>query len=325
MSRRYTPRTDSETALHWNPDLAEPDPSEHPVPPTLDGWDPAYQHATIDVVDAVWRKQGAKYYAAHKYRWLRDDLVDWLLVQAMELAPKWECHDDADPVKHWRAYLYSTLTKTASWHFNQMVRRTEEARAAVNAGVDSTDRIADAEAETGGHINRRALHGNDPMAADPQRVYVLMEDIARHAEEAERAAREHGIYTTTSDGTCTEPGCTRPVRTALRCSTHAQQHRRLWGNGNTCAIPDCTQGEYSRGVCRTHYDQHRRGKLHPSSPPTSRRRSDRQEMGRPPGHHRPGPMAQPATAAVLPMWAPCTSHRPMAGRARHRTRTRRQR
>lgn len=232
---------------------------------TWHDWQDAWADLTLSVVWNVWRKQGSRIYAVHRDQPLREDLQDWLLVQAQEAAGRFiPAPSHPAPSRQWMAYLYNTLTPKARYHFDKAVGRYDGAREAWNAGIASVDHLNDMEAETGYVVNRHALHGQAFGTEDPAAVVIRLEDLSRQIDNLEREQLRSGTYTTASSstGTCIVNLCTRPVRSRGLCEAHYLADRRLQGNlDRPCNVPDCTGTHKGRGLCDRHLQRWRAGTL----------------------------------------------------------------
>src|SRR5690606_23619459 len=121
---------------------------------------------------------------------LRDDLHDWLLVQAQEMATlftpdAWH----ADPPRQWLAYLYSARTTIARWHFGRTVARREADVEAHRRGIASTDHLDEMEAETGYSVDRHPLHGFDIAHGNPETIVIRVEILTREVTRLETEER----------------------------------------------------------------------------------------------------------------------------------------
>lgn len=229
-------------------------------------WQAAWADVTLGVANNVWRKEGAKLYATHRDPFLREDLQDWLLVEAVQAGADFK-PDAWHPQPHlqYAAFLYGCLRKKARWHFAEVIGpnhtpRGREARDAYGRGVDSTERLDDMESETGGAVQRYAIYGNPFEAADPVQVLIQMEDLAQQIEDLERDDPPGG-YVSRSD-VCLMNLCTSPAAGRGLCHTHYNQERRhSLDRGDWepqapragCEVEDCEAEHYSRGRCRPHY------------------------------------------------------------------------
>lgn len=227
-------------------------------------WLHAFAEETLDVCNRAWRRWGAKYYAVQRDKELRDDLHDWLIVKAMEIAADYQPHPDArDPQSMWCAYLWHNLRQSAPWHFKDVVGRVQTpsgsaAAAAWNRGIASNEHLDELQAETGYAVGRHALHGTPFESADPEAVLIRLEELAAQVEQLERDDRREGIYSTSSTEVgqeCLTVGCARPSVARGLCKSHYQKERRR--TATTCSTDGCTNPVDARGLCGTHYGQYR--------------------------------------------------------------------
>ncbi|MFD1505269.1 hypothetical protein FE374_09330 [Georgenia yuyongxinii] len=264
MSRRHDPRAldtpeRSEGAWEYETWAAQWGDTETTTPPA--DWQVAWADTTISTVEKVWSEQGAKLYAPHRYKWLRDDLHTWLLIEAQKVADWYVPVPCPDPEGMWAATLWRTLRKSARWHFGTVAKTVEE-QDAYHRGVTSTNYLT---AEVGdAWLPRHAIHGDDWTSRDPADVVGRVEALAEKVRQAETYTREQGsTYTTETSPYCSEPLCTQPVDINGQCRPHYEKERRLWGNvnGRLCNIPGCGRPHRSRGLCNTHQAQLRGGRL----------------------------------------------------------------
>lgn len=230
-------------------------------PWTWADWQDAWSDITLTVVWSVWRNQGARIYAVHRDKPLKDDLQSWLVVKAQEAATRF-IPDPSHPApdRQWGAYLSRTLNAQARHHFEDVVGVWKGAREAWNAGIVSTDHLDELEAETGRTIGRHALHGRPFGVEDPAQVLIRIEELTRQANEL-AAAGQDGTYTTVSE-TCLVNLCQNPAKVRGLCDTHWRKERDLTGNlERPCNVPDCRGTHKGRGLCSAHHQAWRAGTL----------------------------------------------------------------
>lgn len=270
MSRRHTSR-----ALDYDPDQPITHLDESIIPMWFAvrmpyPWDHFYWHQwlsawadlTLDVCNRAWRRHGARYYAAHRDRELRDDLYDWLIVKAMEIAANYTPNPSyREPDQAWAAYLWSNLATVAPHHFSEAIGRANTstglaARAAHSEGIASTDHLNEMEAEGIRVVGRHALHGEPFENSDPPHVLMRLEELQAHVEHIEREDLRAGTYSTSSTSvgqTCLTALCDRPSIARGLCRSHYQAERNK-------AMPNCNQNgcatrAVARGLCSTHYEE----------------------------------------------------------------------
>lgn len=233
-------------------------------------WQEAWAETTINVVERVWSTTGARMYFAQRDKLLREDLRDWLVVQAQLVAnaytPNW---DAQDPMRYWAAHLRKTLLGQARWHFEEVLGGADSvagkaAREAHARGVVSTDYLDEQEKETGSRVKRHVLHSDDFLAKDPAVVVLWFDSLPAMLREIDalRASRPGG-YQTTSEG-CIEAGCNAPAMSTGRCTKHEREYRRAWGREDgrpACAIPGCELVAERRSLCVTHAAHLQKGTL----------------------------------------------------------------
>lgn len=233
-------------------------------------WTSAWAEITLAVCENVWRKQGARLYAAHRDHELRDDLRDWLVVKAVESAADFT-PDPWHPNPHlqWAKWLYNFLGPKARHHFAEVVGRAGEpigdaARNAYSTGFASTQDLDEREAEGGRAVTRHPLHGHDRMTDDPVNVLIRLEELAAQVEDIEREDKRAGIYTTSATGTCIVNLCTRKAVGRNLCQSHYNTERRLaqergdWEPRSApegCEVDGCDDEHHARNRCRAHYQE----------------------------------------------------------------------
>ena len=227
-------------------------------------WPSAWAEVTLRVCDGVWRRQGARIYAVHRDVALRDDLYDWLIVQAVEAQADFvpRRHHPA-PEANWGAWLRARLTEHARYHFGQVMGNysSPSGRAAAeahNRGIYSTERLDELQAETGFAPTRHPLHGEDFLNRDPASIIIRLDELASQADKIERDNLVSGTYSTSSTvvgQTCLTVGCDRPSVSRGMCKSHyLVEWRRTIAN---CSIDGCETRESARGLCTRHYAAYR--------------------------------------------------------------------
>ena len=235
---------------------------EATTPTVPEDWQEEWAETTMDVVRRVWRKQGSRLYFGPRYAALREDLQDWLMVTAQEIANGFDptSHFAHDPEQMWGGYLWKALDARAHWHFQTQVANKEAAEALLKS--TSLDVLNEYEAEHGTRTQRHALHGEDLFSRDPAVVYAHIEHLKEEIERADAyllaQASQEGYTTATQ--TCEE--CSRPAHTRGLCQAHYKLWRDRWGasEGLACNVPDCPNGREGRGLCAKHLRRFQRGK-----------------------------------------------------------------
>lgn len=220
-----------------------------------DEWQERWAPTTLDVVQTVWRTAGAKYYYNDPIR--RDDLHDWLLVEAQKVAvkyrPQWHVRD---PERYWGAYLYSTLLYSSKYHFASTNGTNNSANRDVGKQMNSFETWLARFGEKGEqvlHAIARPVLTYQPV--DPLAYVLLMETVAE--ADGTAPAQKGRRY-------CIEEGCweDRVARREL-CPTHINERLKLWGTSATlvapsrprqvCVEPECTEFALARKLCNKHY------------------------------------------------------------------------
>lgn len=250
--------------LAWWMATRMPEPWEHYF---WHQWSAAWAEFTLHVSETVWRNVGARLYATHRDAQLKDDLKDWLVVQAVEASARF-VPDPTHPApeRQYAKWLYELLKIKARGHFGEVVGRDDSrpgqaARLAYRLGIDSTQRLAEWEDDTGNTTAMHALMEAPFGWGDPATVLIHLEDLA---EQVERIERDNplGAWTTTTTpegGTCLATGCDRPSFKRNLCHAHYTAQGRT--TAPPCAVPDCDRGRYAYGLCEAHNKRRREGTL----------------------------------------------------------------
>lgn len=261
----FTSRTDG-------PEPAEPYWYNEPIPTHPEylwrDWQEAFADTTLSVCETTWRKQGARMYSVHRDPLLREDLQDWLWVEAQNLANDYTPHPDSEhPERYWAAYLTRGLRARARWHFGQVIGDKSNgpagaAAAAAYSTTQSVEHLQQREAEEGIRVRSRPLHGHDIFATNPEDILIHIETFIGDLRDAHTRRRLNGTYTSTTSDTCIINLCTKPAKHRGMCKTHYERERKL--TGKTCTIPSCARPYAGRGLCNTHLRDHNKGKLDPA-------------------------------------------------------------
>ncbi|WP_413450218.1 hypothetical protein AA0Y32_06065 [Georgenia phoenicis] len=225
-------------------------------------WQDAWADLTLSVVQNIWHKHGARLYATHRDTLLREDLYDWLIVEAQTLANQFTPYrDDHAPERRWMAYLYAALTPATRWHFEKAVGQSVHAQNAWRKGIASTDMLTAAVGD-GWLTERMALHGRPFGTEDPAAVVIRLEELSHQVDDLNDKQPTTGTYTTSSGGPCIINLCTRPAKVRGLCDVHWRQERNLTGNlDRPCNVPGCGRTHKGRGLCGAHHQALTTGRL----------------------------------------------------------------
>jgi hypothetical protein len=249
MSRRASriknvtidPQALADATWHWEDTVVE-EPEVEPRKPFVDDWQATWAATTWSVVEVVHGDAGWRMYRNDPVR--RDDLFDWLLVQAQEIAakyvPRWKADD---PERVWAGTLYAQLQKQSRWHFASTIGARNEDNVRVAREMTSIDALLD---RANDHTVASRVHHYDPVATWRS---IGPESWVQIEEAAEKRLHEPTPVEVTSS--CAE--CDRPVFSRRLCRYHYDRQRELWGTGKTCQVEGCPNPSRARGRCSKHY------------------------------------------------------------------------
>ncbi len=233
-------------------------------------WPSAWAEHTLAVAETVWRNVGARLYAAHRDKELRDDLRDWLLVTAVESAAAYTPDPwHPAPERKYGAWLYKRLKEHARYHFAAVVGHDSNGpkSGASAEGYRRTGPSIEAQAEHvaagGAAFTHHALWTRPIEQGDPASVIIRLEELNEHADDAERHGTGVRFFSTApASTTCLMNLCDRPVMGRGLCQKHyAFERNRAVERGDWqpyqapegCEVDGCDEPHSARGRCARHY------------------------------------------------------------------------
>lgn len=223
-------------------------------------WQNLWANTTLDVCEMVWHEKAMRLYPRSPV--LRDDLRDWLIVKAQEIATRYvpPVSNPADPERLWGSCLAASLRNASRWHWATTVGADNEDNRAAARQQNSLDALLDKMHEPELHgVAVTATYGWKPM--NPEQAVIFLEDAHRYVSWANR--HQHHV-TETATSTCGHYGCDKPIRADNLCQGHYVRRAKLWGRtGKPCEIPGCVLPAYIRGFCDKHHNARTTGKLDP--------------------------------------------------------------
>lgn len=296
MSRRHTNRT-----LEHPP--AQADPVDHVVEHFADAgvpvwyatkmpypwesywwyqWPHAWAEHTLSVAEAAWRNTGARLYATHRDHDLRDDLLSWLLVQAVEVGKDLQPDPwHPAPERQYGKRLYGVLKHRARYHFADVVGTTDH----------QADKIE--------REDRRSAYLHPGIAYTSATGTCMVNLCQRptstrglchnhYAHERQHAIDRGDWQPFQGQDDCQVDGCTRPHGSRGYCNTHYERIR-LTGSVELQERPrlSCSHEDH-RGPARARQPRVADGRAGPAIAGLPRRLAG--------GRVRPDPAASPPQA-----------------------------
>lgn len=243
-------------------------------------WEEEWAEETLAVTMRVYRKHAFRLYFGPSHAWLREDLEDWLILQAMELRARWRppLNPYPDLERTWYASLYVYLSKAAAGHFPAVARYGVPGNDAwiIATRSDSIERISEQQSETGHLPGMRAVHGHLEMM-DPPRFLSLIETLHEREDPDPSPGKPANLCTELGcrnvltagghlcsrhksrrralqrDDRCTAPGCERYAASLGLCHGHYMKDRLADPDRPRCLAEDCSNPQQSRGLCGTHF------------------------------------------------------------------------
>ncbi|GAA4831661.1 hypothetical protein GCM10023221_04350 [Luteimicrobium xylanilyticum] len=229
---------------HVNPQAVEDAMWRWEEPEPVRSWQEEWATTTLHVVEVVWGDAGWRMYRYDPLR--RDDLWDWLLVEAQDLASRYKPkHSMPDPEGYWAAYLHKALMNRSRWHYSSTLPggRNDAAKAAARDDMKGSIEALLERATPG---QQHHIHGSVQPAfgwrpVDPEHFVLTLETIEERGHDPVQKDRD----------LCTEPGCTKRRTTNGLCGMHYQRWRRDW-NTTTCEADGCDRPAVQRNLCTKH-------------------------------------------------------------------------
>ena len=251
VHRTYTPA--------WDEDYVHPEPVRY-VP---EDWQEAWARTTDDVCRTVHQRWSWRLYPLDSQA--RDDLQDWLWVEACQFATIYQPKREPNAEEHWGSALASLLLARIRWHWaayhgkkaiyiDEVGRKRARAVDSIDAMLERAERNQTMHA-TSARIANGALWASQPMG--PER-YVLFLELAEGPDDLSQADVTAGL--------CGEPACARPARTRGLCAMHYLRSLQQWGAGSdelpptmssqrptTCTAEGCDEPVKMSGLCARHW------------------------------------------------------------------------